>query len=183
MNTNSPSSPFHSAVVAAREFGLHTMTLPVFAKVDPALCLFAENILITEHDKAGFRYGSHFVLATPCGTRAVPIIPMRLFSRPCVPTAEDLGSTMPEIITSLRLAAPKIQCSVFDLRGAVVAARKQTSDRGSHLNGCRILLNHEIALYVSPHSTPDPPAAAARPRIILPHASGIVSGCRGLSAA
>lgn len=179
-----PAASLHpideASAIAAREFGLHGMTLPVFARIDPAMCLFAENVLITDANHAGLRYGCHFILATSCGTKALPIIPLRLFSKPCIPMVEDLGATMTEIITGLRLAAPKIHSSFFDLRGAVVAARKQTSDRGIHHNGCRILLSHEIALHVSPQPTPDPPASMAKQLILL---TGPAGGYRDLSAA
>ena len=86
--------------------------------------LLGENILLPPRTPGGGgRYGCCVYLATRCGSRALPVIGCREWSRPPLPAAHDDHPMWADLRIGLEEAAQCLDTARFDLNGAVVAAR------------------------------------------------------------
>ena len=155
-----------------RQQGLLELTMPAAFGGDTSLLLGGENILLPAAGQPRHRYGCCAYVVTADGRKALPVIGCRAWFQAPLPAQPHTHPVWDDLSAGLAEAVSRLGDAMFDLNGAIVAARSWLSRRHSEVSartGSALLMSRDQhVLCAAAPSSPPPHVANACPLIIEP---------------
>ena len=148
-----------------RQQGLLDLALPAALGHGGAFLLAGENILLPAAGQPRQRYACCAYVVSTDGRKALPVIGCRAWFHAPLPAQPHTHPVWDDLGGGLVEAANRLGDAMFDLNGAIVAARSWMSrrhDESAARAGSALLLGHGTHVHCAALTmTPPPPAAAA----------------------
>lgn len=147
------------------QHGLLELAPPATLIDSTSFVLAGENILLSGAAHPRLRYGCCAYIISQDGRRALPVIGCRAWLQAPLPAQPHTHPVWADLSGGLAEAASRIGDAMFDLNGAIVAARSWMSRRHQEFTmreGSALLLAHNThVLCAAVPTTPPPPTAAS----------------------
>jgi len=155
-----------------RQQGLLELALTAAFGGDTSLLLGGENILLLAAGQPRHRYGCCAYVVSADGRKALPVIGCRAWFQAPLPAQAHTHPVWDDLSAGLVEAVSRLGDAMFDLNGAIVAARSWLSRRhsevSSHTGSALLMSRDSHVLCAAAPTSPPPQVANTRPLIIEP---------------